>query len=70
MLLSLQVLLHIVDQMMANFGGGENEVIGMDPTGFLMDNPLMVMLQFIGDAMPASPEEVVDDLLGKLYVTS
>ena len=60
----------IHDQMMANFGGGENEVIGMDPTGFLMDNPLMVMLQFIGDAMPASPEEVVDDLLGKLYVTS
>jgi beta-glucosidase len=60
----------IHDHMMANFGGDGEEFIGMDPTGFLMDNPLMVMLQFIGDAMPASPEETVDDLLGKVYGTS
>ena len=60
----------INDQMMASFGGDGEEFIGMDPSGFLMDNPLMVTLSFIGDGMPASPEEIVDDLLGKVYGSS
>jgi beta-glucosidase len=59
----------INDQMEANFGGDDNEQIGMDPMGFLMDSPLMGLLHFLGDSMPAPPEEMVDELLSKVHST-
>ena len=57
----------INDQMRANFGGNDSEQIGMDPMGFLMDTPLMGLLHFLGSSMPTSPEEMVDELLAKVY---
>jgi hypothetical protein len=39
----------------------------MDPMGFLMDTPLMGLLHFLGSSKPTSPEEMVDELLAKLY---
>jgi beta-glucosidase len=56
-----------IDQMQANFGGNDGEQIGMDPMGFLMDMPLMGLLHFLGSSMPTSPEEMVDELLAKVY---
>jgi beta-glucosidase len=55
------------DQMQADFGGNGGEQIGMDPTGFLMDTPLPNLLHFLGSSMPTLPEEVVDELLAKVY---
>ena len=60
----------INDQMLANFGGEENTQIGMDPMGFLMDTPLMGLLYFLGTSLPKSPEEIVDELLAKVYSTA
>jgi beta-glucosidase len=40
--------------------------MGMDATGFLMDMPLLNILQFQEDALPTSPEEMVDGLLAQL----
>jgi len=57
----------INDQLLANFGENDSEQIGMDPTGFLMDTPLMGLLYFLGGSMPTSPEEMVDELLAKVY---
>ena len=57
----------INDQMRAKFGGNDSEQIGMDPMGFLMDMPLMGLLHFLGISMPTSPEEMVDELLAKVY---
>ncbi len=57
----------INDQMLANFGGDDSEQLGMDPMGFLMDTPLMGLLHFLGSSMPTSPEEMVDELLTKVY---
>jgi len=57
----------INDQMLANFGGEDSEQIGMDPSGFLMDTPLMGLLHFLGSSMETSPEEMVDELLAKVY---
>jgi beta-glucosidase len=55
------------DQMRANFGGNDRKQIGMDPMGFLMDTPLTSLLYFLGSSMPTSPEEMVDELLAKVY---
>jgi beta-glucosidase len=56
------------DQLRANFGGKDNEQIGMDPMGFLMDTPFVGTLHFLGSSfMPTSPEEMVDELLAKVY---
>jgi beta-glucosidase len=57
----------INDQMQAKFGGDEGGQIGMDPMGFLMDMPLMGLLHFLGISLPSSPEEVVDEMLAKVY---
>jgi beta-glucosidase len=57
----------INDQMLANFGGDDSEQLGMDPMGFLMDTPLMGLLHFLGSSMPTAPEEMVDELLTKVY---
>lgn len=55
-------------QMQAGFGGGSEE-IGMDAIGFLMDTPLPGLLYFLGSSIPASPEEIVDELLAKVNET-
>ena len=57
----------INDRMRANFGGDDGEQIGMDPIGFLMDTPLMSVLHFLSSSLPTSPEEMVDELLAKVY---
>jgi len=57
----------INDQMLANFGGDDSEQLGMDPMGFLLDTPLMGLLHFLGSSMPTSPEEMVNELLTKVY---
>ena len=53
--------------MQSNFGGTDSEQIGMDSADFFLDMPLIDMLQFVGSAMPASPEEMVDDFLARVY---
>jgi beta-glucosidase len=57
----------INDQMRINFGGNDSEQIGMDPIGFLMDTPLRDLLYFLDCYIPTSPEELVDDMLTKVY---
>ena len=59
----------ITEQMLANFGGDESELIGMDPMGFLLDMPLLNLLHFLDSSMQTSPEEMVDDLLRKVHST-
>jgi beta-glucosidase len=54
------------DQLRASFGG-DSETIGMDPMGFFMDMPLPGLLHFLGDSVPISPEEIVDELLARVY---
>lgn len=46
---------------------GAEDVIGMDPTGFLLDSPLLGVLHMVGSSLPVSPEEMVDGLLAKVY---
>ena len=56
------------EQMAATFGGGgEEEAIGMDMTGFLMEMPLLNILQFQEGALPMPAEALVDSLLGAVY---
>jgi beta-glucosidase len=55
------------DQMRASFGGNGGEPIGMDPMGFMMDTPLAGVFHFLGSSKPASPEEMVDELLARVY---
>ena len=57
----------IIDQMRAKFAGDDSDQIGMDPMGFLMDSPLTGLFHFLGSSMPTSPEEMVDELLAKVY---
>ena len=55
------------DQMRTIFGGDSGESIGMDPMGFMMDTPLAGVLHFLGGSIPASPEEMVDELLARVH---
>jgi len=55
------------DQMRAIFGGDGGEPIGMDPMGFMMDTPLKGVFHFLGSFMPTSPDEMVDELLARVY---
>jgi beta-glucosidase len=57
----------LMDQMRANFPESDSEQIGMDPIGFLMDTPLTALLHFLCSSMPTSPEEMVDELLDRVY---
>jgi beta-glucosidase len=54
--------------MQAAFGGveGENEGVGMDTSGFLMEMPLLDILHFQDKTLPVSPEEMVDGLLAQV----
>ncbi|MDH7487590.1 MAG: glycoside hydrolase family 3 C-terminal domain-containing protein [Anaerolineae bacterium] len=51
-------------QMQEAFGG---EGTGMDMSGFLMDMPLLSLLEFQENMLPASPDEIVDGLLAQVY---
>ena len=55
------------EQMMAAFGGIDDDESGLDPMGFMMDSPLVGTLHFMGSDMPKSPEEMVDELLAVVY---
>jgi len=59
----------LISQMAGAFGGGEDghDTIGMDTTTFLMDMPLLSLLQFQESAFPRPVDELVDDLLGQAY---
>jgi beta-glucosidase len=57
----------ISTQMNKMMGGEENELIGMDPNGFLMDMPLTDLLHFLGGVTTKSPEDKVDELLAEVY---
>lgn len=54
-------------QVQAEFGGVEGEAIGMDTTNFFMDMPLPDRLHFLDFSLPSSPENIVDELLAKVY---
>jgi hypothetical protein len=44
-----------------------NDTIGMDTMTFLMDMPLLSVLQFQESAFPTPVEGLVDDLLAQAY---
>ena len=50
-----------------SLGGSDREQIGMDPIGFSMDMPSLNLQHFLDSARPKSPEEMVDELLAKVY---
>jgi beta-glucosidase len=51
-------------QTAAMFGGGdESGGLGMDPTGFMMEMPLLNLLQFQEGSLPMPAEAIVDALL-------
>ncbi len=54
-------------QMQAAFGGEGSEGVGMDMSGFLMDMPLLGLLEFQEGMLPTSPDEMVDGLLAQVY---
>jgi beta-glucosidase len=55
------------EQMLSSLSGNEEQQIGMDPAGFLLDSTLTGVLHFMGDSLPKSPEEMVDELLAKVH---
>ena len=59
-------------QMGAIFGAGDSgsETIGMDMMGFMMDMPLLGILEFQDNALPVSPEAIVDGLLAQVKTLS
>jgi beta-glucosidase len=58
-------------QMTSTFADAEEgqESIGMDMMGFLMEMPLLSILQFQVEALPMDPDEMVDMLLGRAHGT-
>jgi beta-glucosidase len=54
-------------QMQATFGGEGSEGIGMEVSGFLMDMPLLDVFESQGNTLPASPEEMVAELLAQIH---
>ena len=59
----------IMSHMAGAFGGDGDghDTIGMDTMTFLMDIPLLSILQFQESAFPRPVEELVDDLLEQAY---
>jgi beta-glucosidase len=56
-------------QMGSLLGGeeGEEEAIGMDMLGFLLEMPLISILYFQASGLPTPPEDVVDGLLAQAH---
>jgi beta-glucosidase len=58
----------MVQQMSSTFGGNEEgDAIGMDMTGFMMEMPLLSMLQFQESHLPKPSHEIVDGLLKQVH---
>ena len=57
----------IIAQMQAIFGGEGSEGVGMEVSGFLMDMPLLDVLEFQGDTLLTAPEEIVAGLLAQVH---
>jgi len=51
----------------AMFGGEESDGIGMDPTGFMMEMPLLSLLQFQEGGLPMPADAIVDLLLQRAH---
>ena len=58
----------MVAPVKAAFGGGQDGggAVGMDSMGFLMEMPLLDILHFQENALPMSPEDMVDSLLAQV----
>ncbi len=54
-------------QTAAMFGAGEGGGIGMDPTGFMLEMPLLSLLQFQESSLPMPAEAIVDMLLQRAH---
>jgi beta-glucosidase len=52
--------------MQAALGGGEGEGAGMETMGFLLGMPLLSVLHYQENALPKSPEDLVDGLLAQV----
>jgi beta-glucosidase len=52
--------------MQLALGGGEGEGAGMETMGFLMGMPLLSVLHYQENALPKSPEDLVDGLLAQV----
>jgi len=57
----------IKPQMLATFGGEDSESTGMEVSSFLMDMPLLDAFESQGNTLPASPEEMVAELLAQVH---
>jgi beta-glucosidase len=58
----------IASQMTAQMGNTDDQVVtGMDMSVFLMDMPVLSILHFQDRFLPASPEQMIDDLLAQLH---
>jgi beta-glucosidase len=74
------VLEPLMQQMMSQFGPAmasseeedrlDQESSGMDLMRFMLDLPLLSSLHFQAEFLPASPEEIVDDLLGQVHAST
>ena len=56
-------------RMKTAFGSdsGASDDIGMDATGFMMEMPLLSILQFQESALPKPAHEIVNDLLQQVH---
>ena len=61
------LLTQMNERMRAFFGDVDRETLGMDPVGFMMDLPLTGVLNFQGSDLPASPEQIVEELLAGVH---
>jgi beta-glucosidase len=59
-------------QMARVLAGGGEEVsnIGMDPMGFLMDMPLLGVLDFQSNSLPVSPDDTIEGMLQQVQAMS
>ena len=56
-----------MSHMLGNEEGDESEGIGMDPTTFLLDMPLLSILHFQENTLTQPPDDVVDQLLEQVH---
>jgi beta-glucosidase len=58
----------ILEHMQITFGGGAGDAaIGMDMTGFMMEMPLLSMLQFQESTLPQPAHVIVEHLLQQVH---
>lgn len=70
------MFMQIKAQFEGMLGGGEGEhandtsAIGMDPTGFIMDMPLLNLLEFNESNLPTSAGEIVNNMLAQVQLAA